>query len=120
MLLGLGSDSLLQVSKQLLKKGHLFSVFSSLHADPNYFWLLLLGQAVSSITNVLEWSAPSLLSAVWFPQNERAFATASVGATAPQVNKFSALQEALLYFVAFRSTTPINNRHFPFLGWYFA
>ena len=120
MLLGLGSDSLLQVSKQLLKKGHLFSVFS-LHADPNYFWLLLLGQAVSSITNVLEWSAPSLLSAVWFPQNERAFATASVGATAPQVNKLSALQEALLYFVASRNTTPILIIDiFPFLGWYFA
>uniref|UniRef100_A0A1X7VCQ1 Major facilitator superfamily (MFS) profile domain-containing protein n=1 Tax=Amphimedon queenslandica TaxID=400682 RepID=A0A1X7VCQ1_AMPQE len=54
-------------------------------SNPNYFWLLLMGQGVSSFTNVLEWSAPSLMSAVWFPQNERAFATASVGATAPQV-----------------------------------
>jgi FLVCR family feline leukemia virus subgroup C receptor-related protein len=51
----------------------------------NYFWLLLVGQSVCVITNLLEWSAPSLVSATWFPQNERAFATATVGATAPQV-----------------------------------
>lgn len=56
-----------------------------MYIDPHYFWLLLVGQGVSSVTNLIEWSAPSLVSAVWFPPNERAFATASVGATAPQV-----------------------------------
>jgi len=45
----------------------------------------MVGQALSSVPNIIEWSAPSLLSAVWFPPNERAFATASTGATAPQV-----------------------------------
>ena len=59
-------------------------------SGPGYFWILLAGQVVSSILNVLEWGAPSYISAVWFPPNERAFATTMVAATAPQAsNNFS-------------------------------
>lgn len=84
MLLEHGYDLLEQVCTTVIYTNVLYCTI----VDPDYFWLLLLGQVVCSVTNILEWSAPSLLSAKWFPPNERAFATASVGATAPQVISF--------------------------------
>ena len=61
--------------------------FFNFDTGPEYFWLLLPGQALSSMPSVIEWSAPALLSAVWFPPNERALATTLVGAIAPQVSQ---------------------------------
>ena len=59
-----------------------------MHTGNNYFFLLLFGQTFIAVQNVIEWSAPALLSAVWFPPHERAVATALVGAVAPQVGVY--------------------------------
>ena len=52
---------------------------------PNLFWLLLVGQAVASLTNIFEWTVPSLIASVWFPPSERATSSALVGAITPNV-----------------------------------
>ena len=53
--------------------------------DPEYFWLIFMATLIISVPNVLEWTAPTLLSSLWFPSNERAFSTATTAAIAPQV-----------------------------------
>ena len=53
--------------------------------DPGLFPLLMAGQAVASISNLLLWTGPSFLSSVWFSPSERAISTAIAGAMAPQV-----------------------------------
>ena len=80
MQLELGSSSLDQVWPRER------CALTVLLSGSGYFWILLVGQVVSSILNVLEWGAPSYISAVWFPPNERAFATTMVAATAPQAS----------------------------------
>ena len=53
--------------------------------DPGLYWVQLLGYSVVSLTNVLELTACSLLSSVWFPSGERGIATAVIAAVAPAV-----------------------------------
>ena len=49
-----------------------------------YFWVLLTGQTIASLCNVLIWGAGSHLSEVWFPASERATATAISATISPQ------------------------------------
>ena len=60
----------------------------SLHCsdtDPGLFPLVMVGQTVASISNLLLWTGPSFLSSVWFSPTERAISTAIAGAIGPQV-----------------------------------
>ena len=50
------------------------------------FWVMLSGQAIASLCNLLLWGTPSYLAGVWFPASERGTAAAIVGALAPQVH----------------------------------
>ena len=60
--------------------------FLSLNSiGPDHFWLLLVGQTIAAVCNVLIWGAPSLLSEIWFPESERATATAIGGGISPQL-----------------------------------
>ncbi|CAI8019509.1 Uncharacterized MFS-type transporter C09D4.1, partial [Geodia barretti] len=49
------------------------------------FWVMLSGQAIASLCNLLLWGTPSYLAGVWFPASERGTAAAIVGALAPQL-----------------------------------
>ena len=53
---------------------------------PMNFWLLLGGQTIASLSNLLLWGIPSYFAGIWFPSRERGIAAASVGAFAPQVS----------------------------------
>lgn len=58
----------------------------SLHfLGPQGYWLVLLGQFISSFSNLVFFGAGPLLSETWFPSSERATATALGGAIAPQL-----------------------------------
>ena len=54
-------------------------------AGPEYFWLVLTGNTVASVGNLLEWGAGSYLAGLWFPPGERAFATAAISSQGEQV-----------------------------------
>jgi len=54
-----------------------------------YFVILLVGQAVSSVTGMIM-GAVTLLSETWFPPSERVTATAISASVAPQVSWLSA------------------------------
>ena len=54
-------------------------------AGPQFFWLLLTGQTIASINQLLIWGAPSYMSSIWFPPSQRGIAAAAGGALAPQV-----------------------------------
>ena len=68
---------------------------------PEFFWLLLAGQTFGSLTNVFEWSAPSLLACVWFPPSERASASALLGAIAPNVGSMHVTSAAFTLTLQF-------------------
>jgi len=90
----------------------LFINFDSI--GPDYFWLLLVGQTIAAVCNVLIWGAPSLLSEVWFPESERATATAFGGGISPQLGVMLAF--ALSPVLVGRSDTDEvcgNNSHSP-------
>ena len=52
---------------------------------PEHFWLLLSGQTVVALCNVLMWGATSLLSEIWFPSSERATSSAFGGGISAQL-----------------------------------
>ena len=52
-----------------------------------YFWVLLSGQTIASLCNVLIWGAASHLSEVWFPASERATSTAISATISPNVRR---------------------------------
>ncbi len=54
-------------------------------AGSQYYWIVLLGQFVAALSNVIFFGGAPLLSETWFPSNERATATAISGAIAPQL-----------------------------------
>ena len=60
------------------------------------FWLLMLGQFITSIPYLLETNACSTLSAVWFPPNERTFATTIFAVISAQVKKMCQLFHSML------------------------
>ena len=49
--------------------------------------MLLSGQTIASLCNVLIWGAASHLSEVWFPASERATSTAISATISANVNK---------------------------------
>ena len=49
------------------------------------FWILLSGQFLSSMTYLIETNACSMLSAVWFPPNERTIATTTFAIVSAEV-----------------------------------
>ena len=57
----------------------------------SYFWIVLLGQFVASTSNSVFFGGAALLSEVWFPDSQRATATAIGAAIAPQVGIMIAL-----------------------------
>ncbi|KAL5476265.1 hypothetical protein EMCRGX_G026188 [Ephydatia muelleri] len=52
---------------------------------PSMFWILLVGQSITSIPCTMLWSAPSMLSSLWFPPSQRATATTIAGAMSAQI-----------------------------------
>lgn len=70
------------LTELLLNVSHRTSLFFS---GPSNFWLLLFGQTVASISNLLLWGGPSYVAGIWFPSAQRGIASAIGGALAPQV-----------------------------------
>ena len=62
-----------------------------LFTGSEYYWIVLLGQFIASISNGIFFGGAPLLSETWFPSSERATATAIGGAIAPQVGILIAL-----------------------------
>ena len=58
---------------------------ANITSGADYFLVLLSGQAISSLCNVLIWGAGSHLSEVWFPASERATSTAISATISPNV-----------------------------------
>ena len=60
-------------------------VFCFFSSGPGYFCFLLAGNTVASFGNLLEWGSGAYLAGIWFPPNERAFATATISSQGEQV-----------------------------------
>ncbi len=58
---------------------------------PSYFWVVIFGQFVAATANSVFFGGAPLLSEVWFPNSERATATAIGAAIAPQLGIMIAL-----------------------------
>lgn len=59
--------------------------------DPQMFWLLFIGQTITSATFLMENNGCSKLSALWFPSHERALATTLYTSFGSQVSEISDL-----------------------------
>ena len=67
------------------------SLSSSSVSASSYFWVVLLGQFISSTSNSVFYGGAPFLSEAWFPSSERATATAIGAAIAPQLGIMLAL-----------------------------